>query len=48
MGLALVEGLGAFAEATGETVVNESVLQNLLMTPYGFRSPYSHRIGQEN
>ena len=31
VGLALIEGLGALAEATGEAVVNESVLQDLLM-----------------
>ena len=30
VGLALVEGLGALAETAGETVVNESVLQDLL------------------
>ena len=30
MGLALIEGLGGFAETTGETIVNESGLQDLL------------------
>ena len=30
VGLTLVEGLGALAETAGETVVNESVLQDLL------------------
>jgi hypothetical protein len=30
VGLALVEGLGCLTETTSETVVNESVLQNLL------------------
>lgn len=30
VGLTLVEGLGALTETTGETVVNESVLQDLL------------------
>ena len=48
MGLALVESLGAFAEATGETVVNESVLQNLLLALYGFRSLLPHFIGQKS
>lgn len=31
MGLALVEGLGGLTKTTGETVVDESVLQHLLM-----------------
>ena len=31
VGLTLVEGLGALTETTGETVVNECVLQNLLL-----------------
>ena len=31
--LTLVEGLGALAETAGETVVNESVLQDLLYIP---------------
>ena len=30
MGLALVEGLGALTETTGETVVDEGILQDLL------------------
>ena len=30
VGLALVKGLCGFTETTGETIVNESVLQNLL------------------
>ena len=30
MGLALVKGLGALTKSTSKTVVNESVLQNLL------------------
>ena len=32
MGLALVEGLGGLTETTGKTVVDESVLQDLLCT----------------
>ena len=30
MGLTLVEGLGALTQTTGETVVDEGVLQDLL------------------
>ena len=35
MSLALVEGLGALAETASETVVNESVLQDLLLANSG-------------
>jgi hypothetical protein len=39
MSLALVQGLGALAQTAGETVVNESVFQNLLEWVGSFRSP---------
>jgi hypothetical protein len=39
--LALIEGLGALAEATGEAVVNESVLQDLLMKQIRSLGSYS-------
>ena len=39
VGLTLVEGLGALAETTGETVVDKSVLQNLLYDSTLFSRP---------
>ena len=37
MGLALVEGLGTLAKTTSKTIVNESVLQNLLKSEGAMR-----------
>jgi hypothetical protein len=38
VGLALVEGFRGFTETTGKTIMNESVLQNLLQTSVSLNS----------